>query len=99
MFGGDSAPKQIAPTGLSARVIKNSYVKGRLPICGSVRLSEACLYYVLNHGAVDQVAESYFTQVANSMERQENSIKSENVLYAKELIRPGFFAEIIVPRR
>lgn len=96
MSGGDSSPKAQAPSGLT-RIIRNSYIKGRLPICGAVRLSEPCVFYVLNHSIIDQVSESYFTQVANAMQRPENSIKTENVLYAKELIPPGYFAEIIVP--
>ena len=98
MSGGDSAPKAVAPQGLT-KIIRNSYTKSRLPVCGSVRLSEPCLFYVLNYDIIDHLSEDYFSYVASSMKRQENSIKSENVLYAKELIRPGYFAEIIVPAK
>lgn len=93
--GGGSAPQKL-PEKAITRIIPNRQISRRLPICGTVLLSEACVFYVLNYSITDHRPEDYFAYVANAMQRPPNSIKTENVLY-NDLIKPGYFAEIIVP--
>lgn len=94
MFGGGEPPAP-APKGLT-NIVPNK-IKGRLPICGKVRQSEACVFYILNNSIMDKVAEDFFLDVARLTQRQDRHIKTENVSYAKEKIPPGYFAEIVIP--
>ncbi len=96
MFSGGGSASQKLPAKAITRIIPNRQISRRLPICGTVLLSEACVFYVLNYSVTDHRPEDYFAYVANAMQRPPNSIKTENVLY-NELIKPGYFAEIIVP--
>ena len=98
MSGSDSAPKPTqSVTGISARVIPNRDKKERMPICGSVSPSQACLFYVLNGAGYDKVADDFFKDVAATTRRSEFNLRRDNPLYAKTPIKPGYFAEIIVP--
>lgn len=98
MSGGDNQPQKQYQGRVLTRIIENRNIRGRLSICGTVLLSEPCVFYILNSTNHEEVPESYFPYVANEMQRPPNSIKTENVLY-KELIPPGYFAEIIVPAK
>ena len=66
-------------------------------ICGSVASSESCLMYILNNKHYDKIAEDFFEEVAQKSQRPMKAIREINFNYAKSLIKPGYFAEIIVP--
>ncbi|MBE6446267.1 MAG: hypothetical protein E7021_02580 [Alphaproteobacteria bacterium] len=97
MFGGDNGTPQKLPQKAITRIITNRQIQRRLPICGTALLSEPCVFYVLNYSTTDHKPEDYYSYIANAMQRPPNSIKTENILYNNELIKPGYFAEIIVP--
>ena len=97
MSGGDNETPQKLPQKAITRIITNRQIQRRLPICGTALLSEPCVFYVLNYSTTDHKPEDYYSYIANAMQRPPNSIKTENILYNKELIKPGYFAEIIVP--
>lgn len=94
MSGGQ--PPAPAPRGLT-RIVRNTDMKDLKPICGTVHVAEACLFYVLNADIQSRNAEDFFEYVANKMERQRRQIEISNVLYANVPIAPGYFAEIVVP--
>ena len=98
-MSGPKTVQQKAPavTGISARVVPNKDKKTRLGICGSVAPSQSCLFYVLNNTSYDKVAEDFFEQVSRAMQRSVFNIRLDNPLYQKQPIKPGYFAEIIVP--
>lgn len=79
------------------RVVFNDDAKGALPVCGSVASTQSCLFYMLNIRNHAIVAEDFFDQVAHAMNRRVRSIRSENPSYQKQVIKPGYFAEIVVP--
>lgn len=94
--GGNETAKKI-PQKAITRIISNRQIQRPLPICGTALHSEACVFYVLNYSSTDHRPQDYYSYIANAMQRPPNSIKTENILYNNELIKPGFFAEIIVP--
>ena len=97
MSGGGNETPQKLPQKAITRIITNRQIQRPLPICGTALLSEACVFYVLNYSSTDHRPEDYYSYVSNAMQRPVNSIKTENILYNNELIKPGYFAEIIVP--
>ena len=100
MSGSDSVP-QTAPTnkGISARVIKNNDKKRPLPICGSVMAQEACLFYILNSSGHDKLARDFIEDVMALTDRTRLSLTTNNSLYMNQMIKTGYFAEIIVPAK
>ncbi len=99
MSGSEQPTQQQQPkSGLSARVIRNAENKGRLAICGSSTIqTQGCIFYILNAKGYDCVAEDFFRDIAKETQRPEFIIRRANVTYAKTIIKPGYFAEIIVP--
>ncbi len=79
------------------RIVGNPYKKEKLPICGTVAPSQACLFYVLNDSSHDKLAEDFFEEVSRKVKRPVFYILAENGPYQKRPIKPGYFAEIIVP--
>ena len=101
-MGGSSQPQQKTqtPQGISARVVRNADITKKAGICGDPRLNptDDCIYYVLNTAHYDKRAEDFFAEVNQKMNRQMEAIRYENPTYAQTLIRPGWFAQIKVPR-
>lgn len=79
------------------RIVMNPDKKAKLPVCGLVSKNRSCLFYVLNNGPYDKVVEDFFEEVSVKMGRSIFNIRVENPLYAKMIIPPGRFAEIVVP--
>ena len=98
MSGGDNQPQKQYQGRVLTRIIENSNIRTRLPICGTDLISEPCVFYVMNYSSTDHLPMDYYTYVSNAMQRPPDSIKIENLSY-KELIPPGYFAEIIVPAK
>ena len=101
MSGSSPAPqKQTVSKGISARVVPNVDKKDKkFPICGADLPSKACLFYVLNSDSQEHTAEDYFEEAAKKMQRSSYKLGVDNVMYKRTLIKPGFFAEIIIPAR
>ena len=98
MSGSSPAPQPTQNVvGISNRVIANGDKKTRLFICGSVAPSQSCLFYVLNSKSYDRVAEDFFEDISRATGRSVFNIRLDNPLYQKQPIRPGYFAEVIVP--
>lgn len=85
-------------TGISARVVQNPMKKGKnLKICGETLPSQPCLYYILNTKDYDKTAKDFYKQASEDTQRLLNNIHRDNIIYSNELIKPGSFAEIIIP--
>lgn len=95
-MSGDGNPPPPAPKGLT-NIVYNATKKGRLPVCGTVNPSNACVFYILNNLTIEKLAEDFYKDVAKLTGRQQRSIEIENVMYGKTTVRPGYFAEILVP--
>lgn len=90
-----SCPK--CDNGVVKYVVKNPGKKAKIPVCGLVLKNGSCIFYVLNHSSYDKFAEDFFYEVSSKTGRSIFNIRLENSLYAKKVISPGRFAEIIVP--
>lgn len=99
MSGSETAPQQTPQaTGISAKVVPNALKRGKnLKICGEALASQPCLYYALNSRGMDKVAEDFYDQASKETQRLVNNIRRDNVTYSKTPIKPGRFAEIIIP--
>ena len=100
ILGSDSNDKNnesIKMVKLENRVTPNSYVKGKIAICGTVKSTAPCLYYVLNGTLYDRPVEDFFDEVSEKTKRSKYRIAIENAMYSKHVIAPGRFAEIVVP--
>lgn len=82
---------------LENKVILNINATNDMRICGSVDASKSCLMYILNNKNYDKIAEDFFEEVAQKSQRPMKAIRESNFNYAKSLIKPGYFAEIVVP--
>ncbi len=99
MSGSEPAPIQTPQaSGISSKVVQNPIKRGKnLKVCGEALASQPCLYYALNTKAIDKVAEDFYDQAARDTQRLVNNIRRDNVTYSKIPIKPGRFAEIIIP--
>lgn len=95
-FGGsgDSSPKK---SGGLQGVVRNMDLDVMLPRCGTVERGQACILYLMNSSRYDKTAEDFFDEAVRLMEVSRYSISMVNTRYAKQLIRPGYFAQIKIP--
>ncbi len=94
LFGSKSSP---APQGLLG-VVKNTDIRQPLRRCGMIDMGQACVLYIVNHTRYDKTVEDYFKQAEDLTGVPIYSIQMANPKYAKRIIRPGHFAEILIPR-
>ena len=92
-----SLPQQTLSPKEFSKVVSNPNKKENLPVCGASSLSEACLFYVQNNYGEKHVSEDFFRFVGEKTQRMLFYIRRENQGYERQIIPPGYFAEIIVP--
>ncbi len=97
MMGGNNAPAPQQTVGLRG-VVSNKDITSKMPRCGLVEKGQACLLYIMNSTRYDKIAEKFFEEAAKLMGVQVYSIGLVNPKYAKELIKPGYIAEIKIPK-
>ena len=93
-FGGTSKPVQQGLIG----VVKNTDITQPLRRCGLIDKGQACVLYIVNHTRYDKTVEDYFKQAQDLTGVPLYSIQMANPRYAKRIVRPGYFAEIHIPR-
>ena len=100
LFGCMMAPTpQVRQTGLGDFVLNQAVLDYPVPRCGQVDVGQACVLYIMNAKKRDQLGKDFFQQAANMTGVQEYTIRINNVAYAEKLIRPGFIAQIYIPKR
>ncbi len=97
MTGGSNTPAPQQAVGLRG-VVSNKDITSKMPRCGLVEKGQACLLYIMNSTRYDRIAENFFEEAAKLMGVQVYSIGLVNPKYAKELIKPGYIAEIKIPK-
>ncbi len=97
MLGGGSSPAPQQAVGLRG-VVANKDITSKMPRCGLVEKGQPCLLYIMNSTRYDKIAENFFEEAAKLMGVQVYSIGLVNPKYAKELIKPGYIAEIKIPK-
>ncbi len=83
--------------GISKRVVINPDKNQNYSFCGSVQPSKPCLFYVQNYKTYDMLGDDFLKEVASKINRGIFEIQKSNPSYQKMLVKPGYFAEIIVP--
>lgn len=95
-FGGDNTTSS---QGLGGVVANQDLVEGRsYQRCGTVSKGEECLLYLMNSSRQDKYAETFFPEAERMTEVPKYLISTANIQYAKRLIRPGYFVQLIIPR-
>ena len=93
LFGGSSAPVQ---QGLGG-VTRNPDITQSYPRCGVVAKGYACILYIMNTTRYDRLAESFFDDAKKLTEAPRQNIAWANSKYAKTVIKPGHFVQILIP--
>lgn len=98
LFGGSDAPTAQAPAPDSiSGVVRNPDLTTQMSRCGIAEKGQACVLYVQNTTRYDKKAVDFFDEVARLMGVSQYQVSIVNTSYAKQLIKPGYIAQIKIP--
>ena len=94
LFGGGKP--EVVSQGLNG-VVENPDAEKGLPRCGYAPRGERCVLYVMNNIRKEIKAQELFKLVSQLASVSEFLIQTANVGYASTIIRPGYFAQFVIP--
>ncbi|MBP5160756.1 MAG: hypothetical protein ILP11_01745 [Alphaproteobacteria bacterium] len=94
LFGGGK--QAVVSQGLSG-VVENPDAEKGLRRCGYAPRGERCVLYVMNNIRKEIKAQELFKLVSQLASVSEFLIQTANVGYASTIIRPGYFAQFVIP--
>ncbi len=96
MFGGGDSADQPKQVGLQG-VVPNIDLDRQYPRCGMTEKGQPCVLYIMNSSRYDKTGEDFFKDAVRLMEVSEYAVEMVNTRYAKQIIKPGYIAQIKVP--
>lgn len=99
LFGGNTAPPAVAPSGLSGIILNPDIMPNDTRArCGTVSPTSPCIVYIVNHTREDHIAMDFFDDAVRISNRANYLIQMENPHYTTRRIPPGYIAQIKIPR-
>lgn len=95
MFGGSESTQQ--QSGGLQGVVRNIDLDKQYPRCGVAEKGQACILYIMNSSRYDKTGEDFFDEAVRLTTASKYSISMVNTRYAKQIIRPGYIAQIKIP--
>ena len=94
LFGGG---KQAVVTQGLGGIVENPDAEKGLARCGRASRGERCVLYVMNNIRKEIKAQELFKLVSQLASVSEFLIQTANVGYASTIIKPGYFAQFVIP--